>query len=132
MPTTKPQHKATNALLIAGILIIAINLRPALASVGPLIEDIRQATGLSNIYLGLLTSLPLFAFGLISYFAPLVTKRFGIGVTLLAAKIVLTVGILVRSIEWLRQLVAQKQLKRLLKNEVYLLCSCLNRYLYLA
>jgi CP family cyanate transporter-like MFS transporter len=95
------ERKFKDVLLIVGILFIAINLRPALASVGPLIEDIRQATGLSNGFLGLLTTLPLIAFGFISTLTPLFTRRFGIGGTLLGAMLLLTIGIVIRSIEWL-------------------------------
>ena len=79
------QPRSSNALLIAGILLIAINLRPALASVGPLVEDIRGSTGLSSLQLGLLTTLPLIAFGVCSTLTPLLTRRFGIGATLLGA-----------------------------------------------
>jgi len=86
--------------LIIGILFIAINLRPALASVGPLIEDIRAATGLSNTMLGVLTTLPLMMFGVVSTLTPLFTRRFGIGGTLLGAMILLAVGIGIRSIAW--------------------------------
>ena len=93
--------RSTDFLLIAGILCIAVNLRPALASVGPLIEDIRADTGLSNALLGLLTTLPLIAFGTISALTPLFTKRFGIGGTLLGAMALLAVGIGIRSIEWI-------------------------------
>lgn len=102
MPThqAQPQKKSTKILLIAGILCIAINLRPALAGVGPLIEDIRTGTGLSNSLLGLLTTLPLLAFGVVSTLTPLFTKRFGIGGTLFGAMILLTIGIGIRSIDW--------------------------------
>lgn len=92
------QNKTVNYLLIAGIIFIAINLRPALASVGPLIEDIREDTGLSNTLLGLLTTLPLIAFGVVSTLTPLFTRRFGIGGTLLGAMILLTIGISLRYI----------------------------------
>ncbi|MFK7772851.1 MAG: CynX/NimT family MFS transporter [Saprospiraceae bacterium] len=94
------QSKSNNVLLIIGILFIAINLRSPLASVGPLIEDIRAATGLSNGFLGLLTTLPLIAFGIISTLTPLFTRRFGIGGTLLGAMLLLTIGIGIRSISW--------------------------------
>jgi len=93
--------KPSQALLIVGIVFIAINLRPALASVGPLINDIRAATGLSSMLLGLLTTLPLLAFGAVSILTPLFTKRFGIGGTLLWALMLLSVGIIVRSIDWI-------------------------------
>ena len=94
----QPQRKI---LLIVGILFIAINLRPALASIGPLIDDIRQSTGLSNLLLGLLTTLPLIAFSVISILAPVVTKKFGATRVLLAALFLLSVGILIRSLPWI-------------------------------
>ena len=86
-------------LLMAGILFIAINLRPALASVGPLVSHIRDSTGLSNSMLGLLTTLPLIAFGVVSSLTTLFTRRFGIGGTLLGAMILLAAGICIRSLD---------------------------------
>lgn len=100
-PKRQKPKKSADFLLIIGILFIAVNLRPALAGVGPLVEDIRRATGLSNGMLGLLTTLPLIAFGLISSLTPLFTKRFGIGGTLLGAMLLLTIGIAMRAIDWI-------------------------------
>lgn len=100
---TSPKRKS-KALLLVGILLIAINLRPSLASVGPLIDDIRTATGLSNFLLGMLTTLPLIAFCLVSVFAPVFTKRFGISRVLLFALFLLTAGIIIRSFTWLPSL----------------------------
>ncbi|MDZ7658521.1 MFS transporter [Fodinibius sp.] len=85
-----------NILLISGIVLIALNLRPALAGVGPLISTIREATGLSNAMLGLLTTLPLLAFGVLSTLTPLFTKRMGIEGTLALAMALLSGGILLR------------------------------------
>lgn len=85
--------------MIAGILFIAINLRPAIATVGPLVSQIREASGLSNSMLGLLTTLPLLAFGIISSLTPLVTRRFGIGYTLLGALVLIALGIVIRSLD---------------------------------
>lgn len=95
---TESQARSEKFLLIAGILLVAVNLRPALASVGPLIGDIRQATGLSNSMLGLLTTIPLLAFGVISTLTPLFTRRFGIGGTLLGAMALLAAGAGLRSV----------------------------------
>ena len=53
-------------LLILGIVLLAANLRPALTSVAPLIGQIRADTGMSNGVAGLLTTLPLLAFGLLA------------------------------------------------------------------
>jgi len=84
-------------LLIAGIILIGFNLRPALSGVGPLIAMIREATGLSNSMLGLLTTLPLMAFGVLSTLTPLFTRRFGLEKTLSGALLLLTAGIVLRA-----------------------------------
>lgn len=91
-------NKTSRTLLLAGILLVAINLRPALSSIGPLIDLVRNELKLSETLLGLLTSLPLIAFGVVSTMTPLLTKRFGIGITLLGALILLALGIGIRSI----------------------------------
>lgn len=95
-PAYADRSALQRSLLMAGIVLIAINLRPALAGVGPLISDIRQDTGLSNTALGLLTTLPLLAFGVVSMLTPLVTRRLGIEGTLAAALLLLATGILLR------------------------------------
>jgi CP family cyanate transporter-like MFS transporter len=87
-----------NILLIGGILLISLNLRPALAGVGPLVAAIRETTGLSNTMLGLLTTLPLLAFGVLSTLTPLFTRRMGIEGTLAIAMALLTGGLLLRVI----------------------------------
>lgn len=87
-----------NILLVAGIILIAFNLRPALASIGPLIDSIRQATGLSNALLGFITTLPLLAFGVISVLTPIFTRRFGMEMTLAGALVLIGTGVVVRVI----------------------------------
>src|SRR5215213_6484520 len=83
-------------LLVLGIVLLAANLRPALTGVAPLIGQIRADTGISNGAAGLLTTLPLLAFGLLSPVAPRVARRFGIEGVLLASLLVLAAGILLR------------------------------------
>jgi CP family cyanate transporter-like MFS transporter len=83
-------------LLVLGIVLLAANLRPALTGVPPLIGQIRADTGISNGVAGLLTTLPLLAFGLLSPIAPRVARRFGMERVLLASLLVLVAGILLR------------------------------------
>ncbi len=100
MPTSessKARSSFQTGLLILGIILIALNLRPALAGVGPLIADIRSATALSNTALGLLTTLPLLAFGLVSALTPLVTRRLGIEGALGLALLLLGAGTATRA-----------------------------------
>lgn len=81
---------------LAALLLLAANLRPALTSVGPLLDQIRQATDISPSALGVLTSLPLLALGAL---APLghLQRRCGAERTVLAALALLVVGTLLRS-----------------------------------
>jgi len=81
---------------VLGIVLLAANLRPALTGVAPLIGQIRADTGISNGVAGLLTTLPLLAFGLLSPIAPRAARRFGMERVLLACLLVLTAGILLR------------------------------------
>ena len=95
---TEQKRKLRQGLLIGGIVIIAFNLRPGLAVVGPLVSQIRADTGLSNALLGLLTTLPLLAFGVISMFTSLFTRRWGIEITIAGALTLLCIGTILRVI----------------------------------
>lgn len=88
--------RTQQVLLVVGIIFIGLNLRPALASVGPLVSSIREATGLSNVYLGLLTTLPLIGFAVFSTLTPVITRRFGVERTLVGAMLLLATGLVVR------------------------------------
>lgn len=91
-------EKRNKLLLLIVIIIISLNLRPAITSVGPLIGEIRLDTGLSNTLLGLLTTLPVLAFGLFSVLTPLFTRKLGTEGTMSVALLLLTGGILMRVI----------------------------------
>ncbi len=97
MTSYSDRSRRDQILLIAGIILIGFNLRPALSGIGPLIPMIRESTGLSNSMLGLLTTLPLVAFGVLSTLTPLFTRRCGIEKTLSGALLLLTLGIVLRA-----------------------------------
>ena len=84
------------SILVLGILLLAANLRPAITGVAPLIGQIRADTGISNGVAGLLTTLPLLAFGVLSPVAPRLARRFGMERVLLASLLILAAGILLR------------------------------------
>jgi len=84
-------------LRLGAILLVALNLRTALASVGPLVPAIRDATGLSNGALGALTTLPLLAFGTLSVGAALLGRRIGIERSIAVALVLVTAGTALRS-----------------------------------
>lgn len=84
-------------LIIVGIILIAANLRPAITGVGPLISSIAAGTGLSSGMAGLVTTLPLVAFGLASPLAPRLARRVGLERALFFGLIILGVGTLLRA-----------------------------------
>jgi CP family cyanate transporter-like MFS transporter len=84
------------ALLLAGIVLISLNLRSIITIVGPLTDDIRADLGLSRTVAGLLTTLPLLAFGLVSPLAPRLAARYGSDRVLVASMLVLTAALAVR------------------------------------
>ncbi|USX54595.1 MFS transporter [Lentzea sp. HUAS12] len=85
-------------VMVALVFLVALNLRPALTSVGPLLPRIGGETGLSEGAQGLLGALPLLAFAVISPLVQHPARRFGVERTLLAALVVLAVGTALRSV----------------------------------
>ncbi|WP_411141863.1 MFS transporter [Streptomyces sp. x-80] len=78
------------------VLLVGINMRPAIVAVSPLLDEIRQATGLSNGAAGALSTLPLICFGIFAPLAPRLARRWGMERTLVAVLLVLLCGIAVR------------------------------------
>ncbi|GAB3068758.1 CynX/NimT family MFS transporter [Virgibacillus ainsalahensis] len=97
----KSAKKVYRFLLIAGIIVVAFNLRPSITSVGPLIGIIRDDIGLSNWSVGILTSLPLIAFAIMSPVAPKLSNRFTNERTILLGLILLIIGISMRSVSFI-------------------------------
>lgn len=83
-------------LLLAGIALVALNLRPGIASVGPLVADIRAETGLSNAALGFITTLPLLSFGCLSIVAVGVGRRIGMDRAVGLAVVLIGLGTVLR------------------------------------
>lgn len=98
MTTALSPRGKQGALLIAGILMIATTLRVTFTGAAPLLETIRTDYGLSTAQTGLLTTLPLLAFALISPLAAGIARRFGMERSLFAAMLLICAGIALRSL----------------------------------
>ena len=85
-------------LLLASLMLIALNLRPALSSLAPLLRQIEAGTGLSSSAIGLLTTLPVLCLGLFAPLAPRLARRWGSERTLGAILALLAAGIVLRSL----------------------------------
>ncbi|MBX8487184.1 CynX/NimT family MFS transporter [Pseudomonas cichorii] len=107
MTTKAPQASTTQTqdtpilkrpwLLLLGLVLVALNLRPALSSVAPLLNAVSDSLGLSAARAGLLTTLPVLCLGLFAPLAPRLARRFGSERVVLGILLVLAAGILLRS-----------------------------------
>ncbi|MFC9753774.1 CynX/NimT family MFS transporter [Streptomyces sp. NPDC056921] len=93
-------------LLLVGILLVAANLRAPLTGVGSVLPMIEHDTGLSSTAAGLLNALPLMAFAATSPLVGRSAQRHGTERVLWIALLVLTVGIVLRSLPGLVTLFA--------------------------
>lgn len=98
MRTVSPSAARHTWLLIAGILLIASTLRVTFTGAAPLLDAIRAEYGLTTAQTGLLTTLPLLAFGLVSPLAAGIAQRLGIERSLFVALLLICIGIAVRSL----------------------------------
>ena len=87
---------SSQVLLILGVVLISINLRTSIASVGPLIPFIREDLGISNGEAGFLTTLSLITFAIFSLFAPSIGKKLGLGKAIFLGILLLAIGVVIR------------------------------------
>ncbi|WP_025156418.1 MFS transporter [Leifsonia aquatica] len=86
------------ALVVAGLLLVAGNLRAGITTVGPVLAELQHDLGLSSLTASILISLPLLAFAFVSPVAPAFARRIGLERALGVALGGLAVGLVVRSL----------------------------------
>lgn len=84
--------------LLLALVLVAINLRPALSSLAPVLRQAQQETGMGNAGAGLLTTLPVLCLGLFAPLAPRLAARFGTERVVLWVVLLLAAGILARGL----------------------------------
>jgi CP family cyanate transporter-like MFS transporter len=95
--TTLDTHATTDAMAIAAIVLVAVNLRPGIVSVGPLLPSIIDEFGLSHAAASLLVSIPDVLMGALALPTLWLARRFGRDRVILAALAVLFGSILLRA-----------------------------------
>ncbi|MFF5517102.1 MFS transporter [Streptomyces coeruleorubidus] len=83
-------------LLVLGIVLSALNLRPAITSLGALLEEVRDGLGMSGSVAGLLTSVPPLCFAVFGVMAPRLARRFGAGAVVCAGMAAIAAGLAIR------------------------------------
>ncbi|TFH86757.1 MFS transporter [Billgrantia azerbaijanica] len=98
MTTSDRPDRARIVLFLLLMVLVGLNLRPALSSLAPLLVRVQQDTGLSSLGIGALTTLPVLCLGIFAPLAPWLTKRLGAERTLSLALAVLIAGLLLRGL----------------------------------
>ncbi|MER5534251.1 CynX/NimT family MFS transporter [Streptomyces mirabilis] len=95
-PRSQPTRAWATRLVTVGIVLTALNLRPAITSFGALLEDVRDGLGMSGSVAGLLTSVPPLCFAVFGVMAPRLARRFGPGAVVCAGMVAITAGLAIR------------------------------------
>jgi CP family cyanate transporter-like MFS transporter len=97
--TRTPGVVAAGAILAVAVVLTALNLRPAITGVGPMLAEMRADLGVSVVWAGVLTTLPTLCFAGAGLAAPLLARRAGIGRAIALALSVLAAGLLLRVLD---------------------------------
>ena len=81
---------------VAALFVIALVLRPPVASIGPLLYEIVADLKLDSVLTGVLASAPVFCFGVGAFASPWLVRRFGVNHAMLIVLVVLAGSVLLR------------------------------------
>ena len=88
--------RRASLLTILAVVLVALNLRGAIAAVPPVLEDLQVAVGLTTAQAALMTSLPVLLFALAAPLAARLGRRLGPGRAVLVGLALIGAGTLVR------------------------------------
>lgn len=86
------RSKSSQILLLFAIFLVALNLRPAITSIGPMLDIIRDDLALSNTQVSLLTVIPVICMGVFAMLAPILNKAIGLNKTMYLMLLLLAVA----------------------------------------
>ena len=89
---------AGRTAVVVGILLLALNLRTAVAVLSPILGLVSEDIPLGSLGIGLLGMLPPLAFAASGFVAPLVARRIGLELTLVLASCAMVAGPLIRAV----------------------------------
>jgi CP family cyanate transporter-like MFS transporter len=90
------RSRTASVLLVAAIVAVALNQRPAVVAVAPVLGNLRADTGLSAALAGLLTAVPVLCFGAFAPVAPRLARRVGLETAVALSLVLLAAGIALR------------------------------------
>lgn len=90
-------HRRTQVFTAIGLVALAVNLRPAAVSVGPVLQDIRDGLTMTTATAGLLTTLPVLCFASFGAVAPWCARTIGVHRLMLLSLALLAAGLGLRA-----------------------------------
>jgi len=98
VPPTRPLPLwGGRTVALLAVIAVALSLRTAVASISPIIAEIREDIPLTNVGIGLLGMLPPIFFALSGFVGPLVSRRLGLELAIVVSIAVMAAGHLVRA-----------------------------------
>ena len=91
------RRRLHSGLVLAALVGLAFNLRPAAGSIGPVVEEVQGALGMTAATAGLLTALPVLAFSGFGAAAPWLAARLGVHRLSAGALVLTAAGLGVRA-----------------------------------
>lgn len=85
-------------VVLAGIVLVGLNLRIAVAAVSPILDVMGQDVALTSAETGLLGTIPVLSFALFGSLAPLVARRVGLEPTMVLALLLSAAGEVLRAL----------------------------------
>jgi len=98
MPTARRPLWAGRTLALLGIVLVALNLRTAVASLSPVLTALEDELTLAPTVVGFLGMLPPLCYAILGILTPLIAKRFDLEPTLVVALVALSIGLLARGL----------------------------------
>ncbi|GAA3369689.1 CynX/NimT family MFS transporter [Streptomyces sannanensis] len=92
----RPASVWLTRLVVVALVLAAVNLRPAITSLGALFEEVRDGLGMSGSVAGVLTSVPPLCFAVFGVAAPRLARRFGLAAVVCAGMVAITAGLVIR------------------------------------
>ena len=97
-PSARPGLLDGRALVLAGIVLSAFNLRTAVTSLTPLLDSLGQVFGFGATMTGVLGMLPSAAFAVFGVATPAIAHRIGLERTALLSMLLAAAGLVMRSL----------------------------------
>ncbi|WP_086827675.1 MFS transporter [Streptomyces sp. NRRL B-24572] len=91
-----PARRRLLGLVAVGLVLAALNLRPAITSLGALLEEVSEDLHMSGSVAGVLTSVPPLCFAVFGITAPRLARRFGPAAVVCAGMAAIFAGLVLR------------------------------------